>query len=297
MKKPSSYPSAVAFRQALEARLNNIARDGGIDIQRLRRQVAFDRLLCRLFHNADSPWALKGGYAMELRLHTTRTTKDIDLSWRGKLKAKNKTNVASILRAELQEAAAADLSDHFAFLIGQAIMDLDAAPYGGGRFPVEARMAGRVFVRFHVDVGAGDAVLDPLEDIQPRDWLDFAGIPARSFPSISREQQFAEKLHAYTRPRTGAPNTRVRDLVDMVLLIRIGLDRAQTTKAVSSTFTRRGTHTVPSSLTPPPPDWKKLYGELADECRLTEDLEQAFGVVEKFFKDSIHGGQSPVRNV
>lgn len=37
---------------------------------------------------------------------------------------------------------------------------------------------------------------------------------------IPREQQFAEKLYAYTLPCPGAVNSRVRDLVDIVLLIR-----------------------------------------------------------------------------
>jgi len=53
-----------------------------LDIQRLRRQVAFDRLLARLFHENNPPWLLKGGYAMELRLKFARTTRDIDLAIR-----------------------------------------------------------------------------------------------------------------------------------------------------------------------------------------------------------------------
>ena len=287
MKKPASYATPVAFRQALETRLGNVARDEGVDVQRLRRQVAFDRLLCRVFHAPDSSWALKGGYAMELRLHMTRTTKDSDLSWRGKLKAADKKEVPAILREKLQEIASIDLSDQFMFLIGEVILDLDAAPYGGGRFPVEARMAGRVFAKFHIDVGVGDAVLNPLEEINARDWLDFAGIPARAFPSISREQQFAEKLHAYTLPRKGTPNTRVRDLVDMILLIGMKIDPAKTAEAVSATFKKRAKHTLPTELVPPPADWAKPYGKLANECRLTETLTQTFSVVDEFFKHNL----------
>jgi len=57
--QPAGYATATAFRQALEARLMNIAKAEQVDIQRLRRQVAFDRVLCRLFRQADAPWALK----------------------------------------------------------------------------------------------------------------------------------------------------------------------------------------------------------------------------------------------
>jgi hypothetical protein len=40
-----TYKTAGAFRAALEMRLQNRARAEGTDLQRLRRQVAFDRFL------------------------------------------------------------------------------------------------------------------------------------------------------------------------------------------------------------------------------------------------------------
>lgn len=76
------YKTPAALRRALEDRLlASVRRDAG-DIQRLRRQAAFDRLLCRLFHEPNAPWLLKGGYAMELRIQAARTTRDIDLAIR-----------------------------------------------------------------------------------------------------------------------------------------------------------------------------------------------------------------------
>ncbi|MFQ5340904.1 MAG: hypothetical protein ACE5F6_05095 [Anaerolineae bacterium] len=62
------YDTPYAFRAALEARLRNIAQEHGTDLQRLRRRVAFDRLLARLFAQEDPPWLLKGGFALEMRL-------------------------------------------------------------------------------------------------------------------------------------------------------------------------------------------------------------------------------------
>lgn len=82
MKSPRKYASATAFRVALEDRLKPLAQEENIDLQRVRRQAAFDRLLCRLFATPDGPWLLKGGYAMELRLKTARTTRDMDLALR-----------------------------------------------------------------------------------------------------------------------------------------------------------------------------------------------------------------------
>ena len=53
-----------------------------MDLQRLRRHVAFDRLLARMFSKGPGRLSLvlKGSYAIELRTHAARTTKDIDLT-------------------------------------------------------------------------------------------------------------------------------------------------------------------------------------------------------------------------
>ena len=77
--KPRSYNTPTAFRSALEDRLSTIARSENVDLQRIRRQVAFDRLLARIFREGNPPWLLKGAYSLELKLHSARTTKGIDL--------------------------------------------------------------------------------------------------------------------------------------------------------------------------------------------------------------------------
>ena len=70
MVTPRHYATAGALRAALETRLLERSRRDDVDLQRLRRQVAFDRLLARMFDPADAArhgWVLKGGYALELR--------------------------------------------------------------------------------------------------------------------------------------------------------------------------------------------------------------------------------------
>lgn len=75
------YETPHAFRMALEERLRNISLRQGLDLQRLRRRVAFERLLARLFADQVPPWFLKGGYALELRMaHRARSTRDLDLT-------------------------------------------------------------------------------------------------------------------------------------------------------------------------------------------------------------------------
>jgi hypothetical protein len=101
---------------------------------------------------------------------------------------------------------------------------------------------------------------------------------------IGREQQFAEKIHAYTLPRNSA-NSRVKDLVDMALLIGSGgLDKPRILDALRLTFERRGTHDLPAALVPPPADWQTPFQALAEECGLPADIAAVFAGVREFFE-------------
>lgn len=127
------YGSGSALRTALEERLKRISREEMIDLQRLRRQVAFDRFLARLFRLPGSDRVLKGGYAMELRFETARTTKALDFTVRTA-----PVGVGDTIHAFLQDVGAIDAGDCFSVRVSEATMDPDGAPYGGARYPVEA---------------------------------------------------------------------------------------------------------------------------------------------------------------
>jgi hypothetical protein len=287
MDEVKQYKTAGAFRTALETRLQTRAQEERTDLQRLRRQVAFDRFLARQFPKGSTgtyPWVLKGGYAMELRIRSARTTKDIDLALHdGTRLAKDTEERRRQVRAMVQDSAAIELNDYFEFLVGEGREDLDGAPEGGSRYPVDARMDGRGFALFHVDVGIGDEVLEPVDVVEGRDWLGFGGIAPPSFPVISREQQFAEKVHAYTLPRGDRVNSRTKDLIDMLLLIRQGkIDNPRLAAAMKATFAKRATHPMPRRVEPPPAEWEPVFQALAQECDLDVRLSAGFETVQGF---------------
>ena len=285
MPSPRAYTTAGAFRKALEDRLKRAALTDRIDLNRLRRQVSFDRLLARLFREEPAPWVLKGGYALELRFKAARSTVDIDLTLQRVAATSSGADTNQVVREMLQDAAGVPLGDWFEYLIGPPVLDLTAAPYGGARYPVEARMDERIFARFHLDAGIGDVVIQPLDTIICRDWLGFAGIESSQVWMIAREQQFAEKIHAYTLPRNTA-NSRVKDLVDLALLIGSdGLDTQRILDALRLTFERRGTHDLPANLLPPPADWKTPFQALAEECGLSTDVAAVFAGVQEFLEE------------
>ena len=72
-----------------------------------------------------------------------------------------------------------------------------------------------------------------------------SGLGCLGYP---RADHFAEKLHAYTRPRER--RTRVKDLLDLALILeylRDDLPSAATMKrTIDSTFDRIDTHALPA---------------------------------------------------
>src|SRR5258708_1397800 len=287
MDEVKQYKTAGSFRTALETRLQARAQVERTDLQRLRRQVAFDRFLARLVPKGAKgpyPWILKGGYAMELRIRWARTTKQIDRTLHdGTRLAKDPDERRKEVRAMLKDLAGSQLNEYFEFLVGEPRQELDGAPEGGSRYPVDARMDGRGFARFHVDIGIGDEVMEPVEVVEGRDWLGFGGIAPPSFPIISREQQFAEKVHAYSLPRGDRVNTRTKDLIDMLLLIQHGkLDNPRLAAAIKVTFAKRATHPMPRKLELPPSEWEPVFQALARECDLNVRLSAGFEIVQGF---------------
>ena len=288
------YKTPHAFRAALEAQLRNIAHSRGTDLQRLQRRVAFDRLLARLFAQDDPPWLLKGGYALELRLEDrARSTLDLDMSipdldrLRLLTAGGEKISRADMVHEHLQQAAERDLNDGFVFLIRAPKDERTGAPRGGVRCSVEARLAGRAFSRFHLDVGMGDAVLGQPDWVVGSPLLSFAGIPAARVALYPVTQQFAEKIHTYTFPWRDRDNTRVKDMVDLVLLVDSGLlepDRVK--RALRATFETRGTHALPERLPMPPTDWAEPYAALAQDLQLpVMTLQEAYTYLNTYWQE------------
>ena len=285
MSKTSRYVTPASLRQALEHRLNRQAEAQGVDVIRLRRHVAFDRLLARVSSMEGGPWMLKGGYFLELRLQEARATRDIDLTLLSPMTLPTANSLSLRLQAGLQTLVDIDAGDFFQFMVGPVMLEIDAAPYGGARFPVDARLAGRTFARFHVDIGVGDALIGHGEMVDGGDWLGFAGVTPPRIACISTEQQFAEKLHAYAMPARPSTNSRVKDLVDLALLIlRLPLDPDRLRKALELTFSRRQSHPLPSDLLEPPHAWDAPFNALAAETNLGLSMAEAFELVHSFCK-------------
>lgn len=260
--EPRDYRTPAALRAGLEARMEAEARSRGIDLGRLRRQVAFERLLVRLaalpLATVDE-WVLKGGLALELRLgDICRATRDLDLAILGN------EDDGDHVRSRLLDALSEDCeNDHFTFTIGHPRpLAADLAGRPGWRFPVEVRLAGKTFVNVRLDVVARAEELDgAVEQLTFPSGLAFAGFPpVVTVPAIDLAQHAAEKFHALTREYGDRPNTRVKDLVDLVLLVEHKLiEGARLRERLRTVFTVRATHEMPTDLPDPPAAWRQDY--------------------------------------
>jgi Nucleotidyl transferase AbiEii toxin, Type IV TA system len=279
------YASAVDFKQALEQRLRRDAT--GPEIPRRRQLLVFQRLLARILPGLGRNLVLKGGLALEVRLGGARTTGDIDLVLFG---------AEATLLERLQALGQLDLGDFMTFEIQpkKATPDVagDGVRYGGKRFRVEGKLAGKMFgAPFGLDIVFGGHMLGAATAVTGEDYLGFAGIAAPEIHLLPIETHLAEKLHAYTLPRT-SPNSRVRDLPDMALLATVAdpLHGHRITEAIQQTFRTRGTHDAPAVLPVPPDAWRTAYAALAAEQRLRwKTLEELLTAVRAFVDPVLRG--------
>lgn len=276
------YKDATALRRALETRLKLESETTGGDLGRLRRRVVFDRLAVRLSVDETTQWILKGGAALEFRLGgRARATKDLDLAVTSG--AADGLAVRDLLIDALTEDPD---GDWFSFRIREPVaLAVDGGGRGAWRFSVEGWLAGKAFAGIRLDVAARGEELALTEQLVLPGSLSFADIPARSMEAVERRQHFAEKLHALTRDYGDRPNTRIKDLVDLVLLIEDGLQPDKSlVDVVRHVFTIRDTHPCPVDIPDPPPRWQREYPELAEGLTETaSDLPSALKLLRGFW--------------
>ena len=285
------YQSPESFMSAVEARLRSGASGSQTDLLRARRIVVFERALARLAVNQPGAWVLKGGAALEFRLNDrARATKDVDVAFSG---------------AEPAEAAVdalIDALDHdpfgdwFSFqVIRPRTLSTETERGAVVRLTLEAKIGGRRFESVVVDLVSSEGAPINHDTLTVGYHVAFAELPLVDIDVIDLRTHWAEKLHAYCRRFDDRENTRVKDLVDLVLLIDHGVVAdAQLYRVVEATFRPRP-EPIPGRAVPSMADaWADRFAELATEIGLhTVDAHQAHHVVEQFWCQVLEAVHSP----
>jgi len=288
---PRTYPSPIAFKQALEQRLKDLSKSG-VDFARRRQLVVFDRFLARVVHIMGESVILKGGLVLEMRLERARTTKDVDLRLVG-----SKDDVFK----QLRRAVRLDLADFMTFEVNPDAkhpeITNDGMLYDGLRYRVEAKLAGKLFGQpFGVDVAFADVIIGQPDVVVASDILSFAGITPPTLQLYPLETHIAEKLHAYTMPRD-RPNSRIKDLPDLALLGGARpIESTWLRQALEQTFDARKTHSLPAAVPEPPPLWTDVYARMADEDNLEwKSLQALTTSVSTFLNPILDNNQTSKR--
>lgn len=277
------YESPTAFRRALTDKLRALAETSRWALPQLQRQIAYDRLLERLYL-VDDGWVVKGATALLARDLGVRATIDIDVF---------RNAAREIAEAELREAAAMDIGDWFRFEAGpsQPIADEVAAV----RTPITAYIGTTVWQSFRVDlVGADVTMTGEPEDVPPLAGVLMPNVEQHGYRAYPLVDHIADKIVA-TFQRYGAgqrPSTRYRDLVDLVAIVGgASVDADAQMKALSSQTDRRGI-TLPKRFAVPDRSlWEPGYEAVARRSLLetARKLDEALDVVRPFIDPLLDG--------
>ncbi len=283
MTPERAYASPKAFRQALTDRLKSLAAEGPWGLPELQRQIAYDRLLARLYL-VHRGWIVKGATALLARELGVRATIDVDLY--------RDAPVAAAER-ELREAAATDVGDWFAFELGpsRTIRDgMDAR-----RVPIEALIGPTVWVSFHVDlVGAGITMTGEPDDVPALARVGMPDLEQNGYRAYPLVDHITDKIVAtFSRyGSSGVPSTRYKDLVDLVAIARgASVEATVQMAALASEAEDRGL-ALPSRFDVPDRElWARGYAAEARRSLLgtAGTLEEALEIVAPFIDPLLDG--------
>jgi hypothetical protein len=264
----------------LNQRINSTAKNLGMPVPRLRNRIAFQRMLARFA--LEPSWVLKGGFSLETRLGlAARATKDLDL-WR----LSPPTSDPAEIQDALQDALDHDAADGFTFQAGRPRhMDIQDAEPSTWRVHVKTFFHGSLFAETVIDVVTTDAVAlaetEPLS-VQPA----LIGEPFM-ISAVDLDRHAAEKYHACVRVyANNRPSTRVKDLVDLVLLIEgEWLHEDRLGEALVRVFRERnGSEPPPTVPEQPPHDWQTTYPREAAETGATiQDALEGWALASRYY--------------
>lgn len=273
MTRRRSYESPAAFRRALADKLKAIAASSRWSLAQLQRQMAYDRLLERLYV-VDEGWVVKGAVALLARDIGVRATIDIDLY---------QAAVRQVAERELREAASRDIGDWFRFETGPT------RTVGGGiRIPITAYIGTTPWAAFHVDLAGEELmVTGEPERVPPLVRVVMPDVEQHGYRAYPLVDHIADKVVA-TIQRYGdreLPSTRYKDLVDLVAIVSEASVIATAQMAALASEAKRRNVTLPQRFSVPDRElWKHGYAAEAKRSLLDTalTLDDAMAVARPF---------------
>jgi hypothetical protein len=283
MRTPPAHASATAFRRALTDKLADLAKTSKWTLNQLQRQIAYDRLLERLYL-VDDGWIVKGATALLARQIGVRGTLDVDVY---------RDAGRDLAEAELRKAADMEIGDWFRFEVaGARVMDGGTT---GVRFPVVAYVGNTVWAQFPIDlVGPDVTMTGQPENVPPLARVLMPDFEQRGYRAYPLVDHIADKIIA-TFQRYGnmeTPSTRYKDLVDLVAIVtEASVELAAQQRALESEARRRRVALPKTFEVPDRALWQRGYPAEARRSLLevATTLEEALALVRLFADPLLNG--------
>lgn len=268
---PRALLSAISDRARVEARAR-----GGLPND-LVVQFYLGRLLERVFRHSPGGWLLKGGQALLVRWPEARHSRDIDLAVRG-------NGGLDEAVTQLRAAAALDLDDFLRFEYVSTSVEQQERETRKVKF--RAYCGTKPVTVVSVDVAGG---LDPLgwpveQVLEPPFAIDLGAAGAATACMWPLEDSVADKIAAMYERHRGQPSSRVKDLIDLIVIAcSATLDGPTTHAALRREVARRtvnGVHlTLPRTFTVP--DRRSWSSGYVAEAKRTRGFDERYRTLEK----------------
>jgi Nucleotidyl transferase AbiEii toxin, Type IV TA system len=179
--------SAAAFRASVRDRLKTEAKKCGRPVKELQREFVLQRFLARVFAAADSPWVLKGGTGLLIRLPGARYSQDLDLL--------HPSEDLETAIEELKELSRGPGGDPFSFVVGDPVKM--SGGVAGVKVKVETYLGTSLYCPFPIDLSTELPFVAEVEHRRPRPVLEVPGAnPLPEFTLYPLPDQVADKVCA-----------------------------------------------------------------------------------------------------
>lgn len=245
----------------MQVHAKNTATRTGRDVSALQSQYVYDRFLARVFAEPNTGWVIKGGVALLARVHDTRHSKDVDLfHQRGDIHA---------AIADLEHAISTDLDDGVQFRISKR--DMKSTPGAhprGQQYKLTIQVLTGAVERngFSVDLVTGSLMTAEPETVTGPISFTIPGITPPTLRVYPLVDHVADKVAATETDFNGRESSRIRDLVDLVIIARTQTMRARELgHAIRSERLYRGLPARPTVQVPA--SWRSAHAGFQRQIR------------------------------
>lgn len=273
---------AKEIKDRITSVARNISATSDVGVSSVVNEIIRDRLLSRIFLYGNNEWVLKGGSNLLARVGNSRDTVDLDLF--------NRNSNIEDSHSKLIELSKINLADGFEFILKNSkILEIAPnQPYKNAEsLKFEVLLYGEKYGFIDIDLVSGLELTGNLEKIKPVNQTNFENFSYSDYTLYPLTDQLADKICASLEEYNGFQSSRVKDLVDIVIIAtHFKIKGSEFSKALLSEQERRNIENINEFN--PPQFWKQTYEKLAGKTSAVPKESKKFTVAIKLSQKFIN---------